>query len=148
MSDSKRLSVRFSCRLNGEVITGDVINPGAWFGKCWLIQVGISNALNPFYVIEADNEQDAIDELADSERYSRLIDVPDEDCPKWNESTGDFEESDYTQAGNDGHWVDLSNVAFCSGARDLRYTLEWDASADSLSLCVDSAIDEYVKRYY
>jgi hypothetical protein len=147
LMSSRPATVRFLCRLGSDTIVGDVVNPGGWFGKCWLIQVSIANNLNPFYVIEADTEQDAIDVLADSERYSHLVDVPAEDCPKWDDERKEFEDSDYCQAGNDGHWIDLSNVAFCHGAKDLRYTLEWDALHDSLSSCVEDAIKECAERF-
>ena len=41
-----------------------VLNPGDWFGKAWLIEIG--GSYSPlFLVVEADSITDAIDELAD-----------------------------------------------------------------------------------
>ena len=54
--------VRFTATIGDHEIDGVVINPGAWFGKVWLFQIWIANALAPYYAIEADSEQDAIDD--------------------------------------------------------------------------------------
>lgn len=41
-----------------------VLNPGNWFGKTWLIEIG--GCYSPlFLIVEADSITDAIDELAD-----------------------------------------------------------------------------------
>ncbi len=63
-----------------------VVNPGDWFGKTFLIEIG--GSYTPlFLIVEADNVSDAIDELADSEEYGHHIivdpdyldDYPEED---------------------------------------------------------------------
>ena len=44
-----------------------VINPGDWFGKTWLIEIG--GGYSPiFIIVEADSVSNAIDELADHEK--------------------------------------------------------------------------------
>ena len=49
-----------------------VLNPGDWFGKAWLIEIG--GSYSPlFLVVEADSPQDAIDELADHKKYGHHI---------------------------------------------------------------------------
>ena len=141
--------VRFTATIGEHEIDGVVINPGAWFGKVWLFQIWIANALAPYYAIEADSEQDAIDELADSERFSHLIDVAEEDWPKWipadpedpDCSDGEDEESDYTRAGNDGHWVDLTNCDLRRAPANLRYVMEWNPQQDGLSAVIDSELE-------
>ena len=146
--------VRFIASLNdGHEIEGVAINPGAWFGKVWLFQIWIANALAPCYAIEADSEQDAIDELADSERFSHLIDVPEEDWPKWipsdpedPDSDGEDEESDYCRAGNDGHWVDLTSCAIQRAPENLRYVVEWNPRQDGLSAVIDSELESVRKE--
>src|SRR5262245_46404408 len=63
-----------------------VINPGGWWGKAWLIEIG-GSYWPLFLVVEADSVQDAIDELADDEKYGfhiivapgDLDDYPEED---------------------------------------------------------------------
>jgi hypothetical protein len=54
-------------------IIADVINPGGWFGKTYVLQIAIANNLNPFFVVEADSEQSAIDTWADDEQYGHFI---------------------------------------------------------------------------
>lgn len=60
-----------------------VINPGDWFGKTWLIEIGGSYA-PLFLVVEADTVQDAIDELADSGNYGHHIVVAEEDLDDYD----------------------------------------------------------------
>jgi hypothetical protein len=49
-----------------------VINPGGWFGKTWLVEIGGSYTPD-FLIVEADSVSDAIDELADSEQHAHHI---------------------------------------------------------------------------
>jgi len=60
-----------------------VINPGNWFGKTWLLEIG-GSYFPLFLVVEADTVSDAIDELAEHEKYGNLILVEDylEDYPE------------------------------------------------------------------
>lgn len=61
-----------------ELIDIPVINPGGWFGKTWLIEIG--GSYSAFYlVVEADSMSDAIDELADDEKHAHHI-VAEEEC--------------------------------------------------------------------
>ncbi len=126
--------------LEDDRIQGIVVNPGGWFGKIWMIQLEIANALNPFFIVEADSERDAIDEFADS-RYSHLIDVSEEDCPKFDEETEEFEETDYDRAGNDSHWVDLTRFHLKKAPASIRYCLEWNPEQDGLSSEIDTELE-------
>jgi len=59
--------------LNGhELIDIPVLNPGDWFGKTWLIEIGGSYS-SLFLIVEADSMCDAIDELAENEKYAHNI---------------------------------------------------------------------------
>lgn len=136
MTVKKISETRFKCKLGDHDVEGVVINPGGWFGKVWLIQVAISNALNPFYAVEADSEQDAIDELADDEGYGHVINVDDDDAPEDDEHN----EMGYTTAGNDGHWVDLNNVHIQKAPAELRYHVEWHPEQTDLSSVIDSEL--------
>ena len=78
----------------GTVRVDFAINRGGWYGKTWLVEIGMGLE-SCFVLVEADTESDAIDELADSKR-SYLIDDDDDD--------------DRYCAGNDGHPVNLDNV--------------------------------------
>ena len=92
-----------------------LVNRGQWFGKTWLIQ--ITDGYWPLnLVVEADSVQDAIDELADSPRWSWNIDIDDPDDVT----------DDTHRAGNDSHPVDLDYV------RVYRCRLDYFAPADSL----------------
>jgi hypothetical protein len=78
-----------------------VINPGDWFGKTWLLEIG-GSYWPLFLVVEADSCQDAIDELADNERYGHNIIVPDSDL-------GDYPE-DERHYGPSGQVLDLDHL--------------------------------------
>lgn len=78
-----------------------VINPGNWFGKTWLIELGGSYA-PLFLIVEADGVYDAIDELADNEKYGHQIVVADEDL-------GDYPE-DSRHYGASGQVLDLDHL--------------------------------------
>jgi len=55
------------------------INRGGWWGKTWLIVLGIDGSV---FVVEADNECDALDMFIDSKYYSR-IKCSQEDAEKY-----------------------------------------------------------------
>ena len=50
----------------------EVINPGGWFGKCWLIEIGGSYSAH-YLIVEGDSLNDAIDELASNEKHGHNI---------------------------------------------------------------------------
>ena len=78
-----------------------VLNPGDWFGKTWLLEIG--GSYSPlFLIVEADSVQDAIEELADNERYGHLICVNDDDL-------GDYPE-DERHYGPSGQALDLDHL--------------------------------------
>ena len=70
-------TITATCTLNGHELTDvPVVNPGDWFGKTWLIEIG--GSYTPlFLIVEADSASDAIDELADSDRWGHNIVVED-----------------------------------------------------------------------
>jgi len=78
-----------------------VLNPGDWFGKAWLIELG--GSYTPlFLVVEADSMCDAIDELADNEKYGHQIIVSQEDLD-------DYPEDDRHYSGS-GDVLDLDHL--------------------------------------
>jgi hypothetical protein len=111
-----RIQARVYLEHSSESIIADVVNPGEWFGKCLAIGVCIANALNPIVIVEADHEQDAIDFLADSDKYGHLInvddDLRDEHEAEFGEVGSQEYKGDYCTAGNDSHVVDLTSVSF------------------------------------
>jgi hypothetical protein len=78
-----------------------VLNPVDWFGKSWLIEIG-GSYWPLFLIVEADSVSDAIDELADNEKYGHNIVVADEDL-------GDYPEQD-RHYGPSGQVLDLDHV--------------------------------------
>ena len=88
-------------KLGDNEIEAEVLNPGDWFGKTWLIEIGGSN-WPLFLAVEADSVSDALDELADNEKYGHNIVVADADL-------GDYPEED-RHYGPSGQVVDLDNV--------------------------------------
>ncbi|APZ93342.1 hypothetical protein [Fuerstiella marisgermanici] len=78
-----------------------VINPGGWFGKTWLIEIG--GSYSSFYlVVEAGSMSDAIDELADDEKHSHHIVVEEENL-------GDYD-SESCHYGPSGQVLDLDHI--------------------------------------
>ncbi|TWU49293.1 hypothetical protein [Rubripirellula reticaptiva] len=70
--------VKASANFHGQELSDiSVINPGGWFGKTWLIEIGGSYS-SLYLVVEADSMSDAIDELADDEKHGHHIVVEDE----------------------------------------------------------------------
>lgn len=78
-----------------------LVNRGGWWGKTWLVMVGMGfGSLN--YVVEADTEQDALDEFVDS-KHGHLIILDVDDASEIDPNYADF-------AGNESKPVDLDNV--------------------------------------
>ena len=91
-----------SCKFGGHDLTDiPVINPGGWFGKAWLVEIG--GSYTPLWlVVEADNVSDAIDELSDDPTYGHQLHVPEGDL-------GDYPEDDRHYDGS-GRVIDLDGV--------------------------------------
>jgi len=85
-----------------------VLNPGDWFGKVWLLEIG-GSYWPLFLVVEADSVTDAIDELADHDKYAFHVVVPEEDL-------GDYPE-DERHYGPSGQVLDLDHLMIhgCEG---------------------------------
>jgi hypothetical protein len=96
------MSITATCKLHGHDLTDiPVLNPGGWFGKTWLIEIG--GSYTPlFLVVEADTIADAIDELGDDETYGHPLHVPAEDL-------GDYPEDDRHYDGS-GRVIDLDHL--------------------------------------
>jgi predicted small metal-binding protein len=88
--------------LNGHDLTDiPVLNPGDWFGKAWLIEIG--GSYTPlFLIVEGDTISDVIDELAEHEKYGHNIVVADDDL-------GDYPEDDRHYSGT-GQVIDLDHL--------------------------------------
>lgn len=137
MAERKLPNIRARVVLRGgQEVDAYAVNPGEWFGKKYVLQIAIANALNPFLVIEADTEQDAIDTWADSDSYGHLINVDDHE---------DVDE-DTATAGNDSHPVDLSNVGF-SEYLSVEYYLELPDQKDTEAIAeLAEWVADYAKR--
>lgn len=85
----------------GEETDVPVINPGGWFGKAWIVEIGVGNTAF-FYIVEADGYHDAENEFSDSEKYGHMIHVSDED-------SGDYPE-DQKEYNGSGRHIDTSNM--------------------------------------
>lgn len=95
-------TVRAKGTLGGHDIDAIVLNPGAWFGRTWLLELG--GSYTPlFLVVEAGSAQDAIDELSDSEKYGHQIHVPDSDLADYPEDDRRYDSC--------GRVIDLDHVA-------------------------------------
>ena len=88
--------------LNGlELNDIPVLNPGDWFGKAWLIELGGSYS-SLYLIAEANSMCDAIDELAENEKYGHQIIVEDDNL-------GDYPE-DSRHYGASGQVLDLDHL--------------------------------------
>ncbi len=96
------MCITASGNLNGHELQDlPVLNPGDWFGKAWLIEIGGSYC-PLFIVVEADSVTDAIDELADDKTYGHNIIVDEADL-------GDYPEED-RHYGPSGQVLDLDHL--------------------------------------
>jgi hypothetical protein len=82
-----------SCKFHDRDLTDiPVLNPGDWFGKAWLLELG--GSYEPlFLVVEADTISDAIDELSDNATYGHQVHVPDEDLADYPEDDRHYDAS-------------------------------------------------------
>lgn len=79
----------------------EVLNPGDYFGKAWLIEIGGSySSLYP--IVEAESITDAIDELAENEKHGHHIIVE-------NDNLGDYPD-DSRHYGASGQVLDLDHL--------------------------------------
>lgn len=84
-----------------DLIDIPILNPGGWFGRTWLLEIG-GSYWPLFLIVEADSICDAIDELAEHEKYGQNIVVADEDL-------GDYPEGDRHYSGS-GQVLDLDHL--------------------------------------
>ena len=96
------MAITARCNFHGHELTDvPVLNAGGWFGKAWLIELG--GSYTPLIlIVESDSLTDAIDELAENEKYGHQIIVADEDL-------GDYPEDDRHYSGN-GQVLDLDHL--------------------------------------
>ncbi len=94
-----------------------VINPGGWFGKTWLMELG--GSYTPlFLIVEADTISDAIDELSDNETYGHQIHVLDEDLADYPEDVRQYDGS--------GRVIDLDHLMIYGEERkDVRFPVKY-----------------------
>jgi len=97
------LQITANAQLGDHVLTDiPVLNPGDWFGKAWLLEIG--GSYTPlFLVVEANSAGDAINELADNDRYGHNIIVDDD-------YLNDYPE-DQRYYGPSGQVLDLAHLA-------------------------------------
>jgi hypothetical protein len=87
------MGITASCEFGNRELTDiPVLNPGAWSGKTWLLEIG-GNYTPLFLVVEADTISDAIDELSDNETYGHEIHVPDSDLHNYSEDDRHYDGS-------------------------------------------------------
>lgn len=102
---------------HGQELTADVVNPGDWFGKTWLLEIG--GGFTPlFLVVEADSVSDAISELADSNKFGHHIIVADDDLGDY-----DAETCEYSGSGKiiDTDWLSVHGCDGCAVPFQCRY---------------------------
>ena len=78
-----------------------VINPGDWFGRTWLVEIGLGYS-STYLIVEADSMSDAIDELADSEKHGHHIIVEEADLKDYPEENRHY--------GPSGQVLDLDHL--------------------------------------
>lgn len=111
----KKITASFT--FNGHELTADVVNPGDWFGKTWLIV--IEGGFTPlFLIVEADSVSDAIDSLANDEQYGHHIVVDDADLDDYDPET-----CEYSGSGKviDTDWLSIHGCEGCPVPFPCRY---------------------------
>jgi hypothetical protein len=112
------MSITARCKFHDQALTEiPVINPGGWFGKTWLLELG--GSYTPlFLVVEADTVSDAIDELSDNETYGHQIRVPDSDLADYPEDERHYDGS--------GRVIDLDHLMVHGQERsDMPYPVKY-----------------------
>jgi hypothetical protein len=105
-------NVTASFRFRGEDITSvPVVNPGDWWGRTWLIEVGCGYS-SLFFIVEADYPSDAVEEFSESE-WGHLIHIEEPDL-------ADYPEDDLSYDA-DGNPYTLENVMYY-GTESYRYS--------------------------
>jgi hypothetical protein len=95
-------TIKANGSINGHELKGiEVVNPGDWFGKTWLVEIGGSYSSH-YLIVEADSMSDAIDELADSEKHSHHVVVEDEHLDDYPEDSRHY--------GPSGQVIDLDHI--------------------------------------
>lgn len=95
-------SIKANGSINGHELKDiEVVNPGDWFGKTWLVEIGGSYSSH-YLIVEADSMSDAIDELADSERHNHHVVVEDEHLDDYPEDSRHY--------GPSGQVIDLDHI--------------------------------------
>jgi hypothetical protein len=114
------MKITASCTLNGHALTDiPVINPGGWFGKAWLVEIG--GSFTPlFLVVEADSVSDASDELSDDPNFGPPIHVPDADLC-------DYPKEERRHDGS-GPVIDLAWIAIRAATSRTRSSTTWGTS--------------------
>jgi hypothetical protein len=110
-------TVRAKGTLGGRDIDAIVLNPGAWFGRTWLLELG--GSYTPlFLVVEAWSAQDAIDELSDNEKYGPQIHVDDQSLLDYPE-----DERQYDSCGRviDTQWLGIHGNEGTSRTRGMAW---------------------------
>ena len=72
-------------KLGDHDIEASVVNPGDWYGRVWLIEVGCGYS-SVFYAVEADSVSDAIDEFSGSQWGHHIL-VEDKDLDDYPEDS-------------------------------------------------------------
>lgn len=111
------MTITATCEFHGHDLKDiPVINPGDWFGKAWLIEIG--GSYSAFWlVVEADSMCDAIDELSDS-KFGFHIHVPESDL-------GDYPEDSRHYDGS-GRVLDLDHLMIHGQERtELPYSVKY-----------------------
>ena len=91
--------IRAKGELGGHEIDCEVLNPGGWFGRAWLVEIG--GSYTPvYYVVEADGLSDIIDELCESKAGHHII-VEERDLADYPEDSRHY--------GPNGEVVDLDH---------------------------------------
>jgi hypothetical protein len=117
------MKITANCTFNGHDLQDiPVLNPGGWFGKAWLVEIG--GSYTPlFVVVEADNVSDAIDELSDNKTYGYQIHVPESDL-------GDYPE-DHRHYDGSGRVIDLAHVMIHGRERtELPFPVKYHAEGE------------------
>lgn len=101
------MTVKAKGKLGDHDIEAEVLNPGNWWGKTFLIEHAVGCSMI-FFVVEADHEQDALDEFADNELRGHLITIRPEDFGDYGEELHVGDVINGEEIEEDG-WYDLNN---------------------------------------
>lgn len=108
MADQPKVIARG--KLGPHDIEAEVLNPGDWFGKVWLVgnTCGVSTI---WFGVEADSVSDALDEFAENDKTRHLVEIQDSEKADYGFEVNPGDQIRGVRIEKKG-WIDLNGMLY------------------------------------